>query len=138
MARDLLMDACREWFAGKDIQRKGNDKMNRNETEQAQGTGEVTLEGWRAERRQMEAEMAADSAQLKAAMEEALANDELPPEMKKVIRESGTKLLALDDWLREMYDSAEDTIRRCDEMIAKVDALEARRGGKAKKSKGKV
>ena len=71
-------------------------------------------------------------------MEEALANDELPPEMKKVIRESGTKLLALDDWLREMYDSAEDTIRRCDEMIAKVDALEARRGGNAKKSKGKV
>ena len=107
--------------------------MINEETEQAQGADEITLESWREERRDMEARMAADSAQLKAAMEEALANDELPPEMKKVIRESGTKLLALDDWLREMYDSAEDTIRRCDEMIAKVDALEARRGGKAKK-----
>ena len=135
LARDLLMDACREWFAGKDIQRKGNDKMNRNETEQAQGTGEVTLEGWRAERRQMEAEMAADSAQLKAAMEEALANDDLPPEMKKVIRESGTKLLELDDWLREMYDSAEETIKRCDEMIAKADALEAQGSGRPKTTK---
>ena len=104
----------------------------------AKETGEYTFESWRAERNKLETEMATDSAQLKAAMEEALANDELPPEMKKVIRESGTKLLALDDWLREMYDSAEDTIRRCDEMIAKVDALEARRGGNAKKSKGKV
>ena len=93
----------------------------------AKETGEYTLESWRAERNKLETEMVTDSAQLKAAMEEALANDELPPEMKKVIRESGTKLLALDDWLREMYDSTEETIKRCDEMIAKVDALEARR-----------
>ena len=106
--------------------------------EQAKDSSEITLESWRAERNKLETEMATDSAQLKAAMEEALANDELPPEMKKVIRESGTKLLELDDWLREMYDSAEDTIKHCDEMIAKVDALEARRGGNAKKSKGKV
>ena len=96
-------------------------------TGQAKGADDITLEGWRAERREMEAEMAADNAQLKAAMEEALANDDLPAEMKKVIRESGTKLLELDDWLREMYDSTEETIKRCDEMIAKVDALEARR-----------
>ena len=81
----------------------------------------------------MESEMAADSAQLKAAMEEALANDDLPPEMRKIIRESGTKLLEADEWLREMYDSAEETIKRCDEMIEQVDALEARRGGKEKK-----
>ena len=124
----------------KTTQRKGIDDMNTKKREEkpAKETGEYTLESWRAERNKLETEMVTDSAQLKAAMEEALANDELPPEMKKVIRESGTKLLALDDWLREMYDSAEDTIRRCDEMIAKVDALEARRGGKAKKSKGKV
>ena len=104
----------------------------------AKETGEYTLEGWRAERRQMEAEMAADSAQLKAAMEEALANDDLPPEMKKVIRESGSKLLEADEWLREMYDSTEDTIKHCDEMIAQVDALETRRGGKAKKQEGEA
>ena len=122
------------------VQRKGKDEMKtkKQKLKRTKESDELTLESWRTERRQMESEMAADSAQLKAAMEEALANDELPPEMKKVIRESGTKLLALDDWLREMYDSAEDTIRRCDEMIAKVDALEARRGGKAKKSKGRV
>ena len=105
--------------------------------EQAKESGELTLEGWRAERRQMEAEMAADSAQLKAAMEEALANDDLPPEMKKVIRESGAKLLEADEWLREMYDSTEETIKRCDELIAKADALEARRGN-AKKQEGEA
>ena len=102
-------------------------KTEKIEAEQARETGEYTLESWRAERQKFEAQMAADNAQLKAAMEEALANDDLPAEMKKVIRESGTKLLELDDWLREMYDSTEETIKRCDEMIAKVDALEARR-----------
>ena len=107
-------------------------KKEKTEAEQAQDTDEYTLESWQAERQKLEAEMAADSAQLKAAMEEALANDDLPPEMKKIIRESGSKLLEADEWLREMYDSAEDTIKRCDELIAKVDALEARRG-KAKK-----
>ena len=100
--------------------------------EHAKESNEFTLENWQAERQKLEAQMAADSAQLKAAMEEALANDDLPPEMKKVIRESGTKLLEADDWLREMYDSTEETIRHCDELFAKADALEAQRG-KAKK-----
>ena len=112
-------------------------KTEKIEAEQARETGEYTLESWRAERQKFEAQMAADNAQLKAAMEEALANDDLPAEMKKVIRESGTKLLELDDWLREMYDSTEETIKRCDEMIAKVDALEARRG-KAKKKESEA
>ena len=100
--------------------------------EHAKESNEFTLENWQAERQKLEEQMAADSAQLKAAMEEALANDDLPPEMKKVIRESGTKLLEADDWLREMYDSTEETIRHCDELIAKADAMEARHG-KAKK-----
>ena len=108
-------------------------KAEKIEADQAEERDEYTLESWQAERQKLEAEMAADSAQLKAAMEEALANDDLPPEMRKIIRESGTKLLEADEWLREMYDSTEDTIKRCDEMIAQVDALEARRGGKAKK-----
>ena len=108
-------------------------KTEKIEAEQAQETDEYTLESWQAERQKLEAEMAADSAQLKAAMEEALANDDLPSEMKKIIRESGSKLLEADEWLREMYDSTEDTIKRCDELIAKVDALEVRRGGKSKK-----
>ena len=105
--------------------------------EQANENGELTLESWRAERQKLEAQMAADSAQLKAAMEEALANDDLPLDMKKVIRESGTKLLKADDWLREMYDSTEETIKRCDELIAKADALEARHG-KAKKKESEA
>ena len=105
--------------------------------EQANENGELTLESWRAERQKLEAQMAADSAQLKAAMEEALANDDLPLEMKKVIRESGAKLLEADDWLREMYDSTEETIKRCDELIAKADALEARHG-KAKKKESEA
>ena len=98
-------------------------KTEKNEVERTTENDEYTLESWQAERQKLEAVMAADSALLSAALEEALANDDLPPEMKKVIRESGTKLLGLDDWLREMYDSAEDAIKRCDEMIAKVDAL---------------
>ena len=112
-------------------------KTKKKKAERAKGGDELTLESWRAERQQMEAEMAADSAQLKAAMEEALANDELPPEMRKVIRESGAKMLEADKWLREMYDFTEETIKRCDEMIAKVDAFEARRG-KAKKQESEV
>ena len=112
-------------------------KTEKIEVEQAKETGEYTLESWRAERQKLEAEMAADSAQLKAAMEEALANDDLPSEMKKIIRESGSKLLEADEWLHEMYDSTEDTIKRCDEMIAQVDALEAWRG-KAKKQEGEA
>ena len=130
------MDACCVLIAGKYIQRKGKDEMKteKNEAERATETDEYTLQNWQAERQKLEAQMAADSAQLKAAMEEALANDDLPAEMRKVIRESGTKLLELDDWLHEMYDSAEDTIKRCDELIAKVDALEARRGDKAEKN----
>ena len=107
-------------------------KMINEETEQAQGADEITLESWREERRDMEVKMAADSAQLKAAMEEALARDDLPPEMKDIIRESGTKLLEADEWLREMYDSAEDTIKRCDELIAKVE------GGKVQNKEGEA
>ena len=105
--------------------------------EQAKENGALTLESWQSERQKLEAQMAADSAQLKAAMEEALANDDLPLEMKKVIRESGAKLLEADDWLREMYDSTEETIKRCDELIAKADALEARHG-KAKKKESEA
>ena len=143
MARDLLIGGVpREWrwrATGKmpvvPVQRKGKDEMKtkKQKLKRTKESDELTLESWRAERRQMESEMAADSAQLKAAMEEALANDDLPPEMRKIIRESGTKLLEADEWLREMYDSTEDTIKRCDELIAKVDALEVRRGGKSKK-----
>ena len=115
-------------------------KTKRQRPRQAAETDEVTLESWRAERRQMEQEMAADSANLKAAMEEALADDDLPLEMKKVIRESGRKLLGADKWLREMYDWTEDTIKRCDELIAKVDAAKPRprQVGKAKKRESEV
>ncbi len=113
-------------------------KTEKTEADQAKETDEYALESWQAERQKLEAGMAADSAELRAAMEEALANDDLPPEMKKIIRESGSKLLEAGEWLREMYDSAEDTIKRCDELIAKADALESRRGGKAGKSESEA
>ena len=110
-------------------------KTKKRKAEQAKETDEYTLESWQAERQKLEAQMAVDSAQLKAAMEEALANDDLPSEMKKIIRESGSKLLEADEWLREMYDSAEETIKRCDEMIAKTAALEAQSSGQPKTTK---
>lgn len=99
-------------------------KTKTKKTRQADGADEYTLEGWLAERRRLEAEMAADSAALKSAMDEALARDDLPPEMKAVIQASGTKLLELDEWLHEMHDWTEDTIRQCDEMIARIDATD--------------
>ena len=46
--------------------------------EHAKESNEFTLESWQSERQKLEAQMATDSAQLKAAMEEALANDDLP------------------------------------------------------------
>lgn len=121
------------------VQRKGKDEMKAEkvEAEQVKETDEYTLQSWRAERQRLESEMAVDSARLRSAMEEALANDELPPEMRKIIREYGTKLLEADEWLREMYDSTEETIKRCDELIAKADALEARHG-KAKKKESEA
>ena len=67
-----------------------------------------------------------------------IGDAELPGLQKKIIRESGSRLLEADEWLREMYDSTEDTIKHCDEMIAQVDALETRRGGKAKKQEGEA
>ena len=112
-------------------------KAKKRKVERVKETDEVTLESWRAERQKLEAEMAADSAQLKTAMEEALADDDLPSEMKDVIRKVGTKMLEADSWLREMYDSTEETIKRCDELIARADALEARRG-KARKQESEA
>ena len=46
-------------------------KKEKTEAEQAKETDEYTLESWQAERQKLEAQMAVDSAQLKAAMEEA-------------------------------------------------------------------
>jgi len=103
--------------------------MNTKElnTEQTKESDELTLEDWREERRKMEEQMAADSAELKAAMDDALANDDLPPEMKAVIQETGIKMLEADEWLHEMYDSTEETIKRCDELIEKVNSMEKQR-----------
>ena len=89
--------------------------------------------------RQMERDIIAEIARNEAPQVVSLGGGALnQPENLKVIRESGTKLLEADEWLREMYNSTEENIKRCDEMIAKVNALEARRGGKAKKQEGEA
>lgn len=94
-------------------------------------TDEVTLESWKAECKQMEEEMARDSAELRTIIAEAQADESLDPEMKKIILETGEKMLGADGWLKGIYAFTTDVIAHCDEMMAKVDAIE-----KNNKSKG--
>ena len=95
-------------------------------------TDEVTLESWEKECAQMEAEMEKDSAELRAILDEARNNPEIDPEMKRVMLETGEKLLGADGWLRDIYKSTTDVIRHCDEVIAKCDAIDKK--AKAKKT----
>ena len=95
-------------------------------------TDEVTLESWEKECAQMEAEMEKDSAELRAILDEARNNPEIDPEMKRVMLETGEKLLGADGWLRDIYKSTTDVIKHCDEVIAKCDAIDKK--SKAKKT----
>ena len=66
------------------------------EVVEAEFDDEVTLESWEKECAQMEAEMEKDSAELRAILDEARNNPEIDPEMKRVMLETGEKLLGAD------------------------------------------
>ena len=63
---------------------------------------EVTLESWKKECAQMEAEMEKDSAELRAILDEARNDPDLDPEMKRIMLETGEKMLGADGWLRDV------------------------------------
>ena len=94
-------------------------------------TDEVTLESWKKERAQMEAEMEKDSAELRAILDEARNDPDLDPEMKRIMLETGEKMLGADGWLRDVNKFTTDVIKHCDEVIAKCDAIDKK--AKAKK-----
>ena len=85
---------------------------------------EVTLESWKKECAQMEAEMEKDSAELRAILDEAKNDPDLDPEMKRIMLETGEKMLGADGWLRDINKFTTDVIRHCDEVIAKCDAID--------------
>lgn len=95
-------------------------------------TDEVTLESWKKECAQMEAEMEKDSAELRAILDEARNDPDLDPEMKRIMLETGEKMLGADGWLRDVNKFTTDVIKHCDEVIAKCDAIDKK--AKAKKT----
>ena len=93
---------------------------------------EVTLESWKKECAQMEAEMEKDSAELRAILDEARNDPDLDPEMKRIMLETGEKMLGAAGWLKDVNKFTTDVIRHCDEVIAKCDAIDKK--AKAKKT----
>ena len=85
---------------------------------------EVTLEYWKKECAQMEAEMEKDSAELRAILDEARNDPDLDPEMKRIMLETGEKMLGADGWLKDVNKFTTDVIKHCDEVIAKCDAID--------------
>ena len=93
---------------------------------------EVTLESWKKECAEMEAEMEKDSAELRATLEQVRNDPELDPEMKRIMLKTVEEMLGADGRLRDFNKVATDVIKRCDEVIAKCDAIEKK--AKAKKT----
>ena len=85
---------------------------------------EITLESWKAECAELEAQMKRDSDELRNALDEFRNNPDIDPEMKKVALEAGERMLEADTWLHEMNEFTTDVVARCDRMIAKCEELE--------------
>ena len=99
---------------------------------------EYTLENWKKECAEMEAEMKRDSDELRETLEEVRNNDDLDPEMKRIMLETGEKLLGADGFLKDLNKFTTSVVAHCDEVIAKCNAIEAKNAAKEKtKSKKK-
>ena len=93
---------------------------------------EYTLENWKKECAEMEAEMKRDSDELRETLEEVRNNDELDPEMKRIMLETGEKLLGADGFLKDLNKFTTSVVAHCDEVIAKCNAIEAKNAAKEK------
>lgn len=85
---------------------------------------EITLESWKSECAELEAQMKEDSDELRRALDEFRDNPDIDPEMKKVALEAGERMLEADTWLHEMNEFTTDVVAKCDRMIAKCKELE--------------
>ena len=85
---------------------------------------EITLESWKTECAEMEAQMKRDSDELRSALDAFKNNPDIDPEMKKVALEAGERMLEADTWLHEMNEFTTDVVAKCDQMIAKCEELE--------------
>lgn len=85
---------------------------------------EITLEAWKAECAELEAQMKKDSDELRSALDAFKNNPDIDPEMKEVALEAGERMLEADTWLHEMNEFTTDVVARCDRMIAKCKELE--------------
>jgi len=98
---------------------------------------ELTLESWEAECRQMEEETAQSSAEIRKIMADIRADDDMDPEVRKVMLEVGESILGMDRQVKEMNATASELIAQCDAMIAKADRLERKAKRKKTTRKGK-
>ena len=94
------------------------------EVVEAEFDEEVTLESWEKECARMEAEMEKDDAELRAILDETRNDPDLDPEMKRIMLETGERVLGTGDWIRDINKCTTDVIRHCDEVIAKCDAID--------------
>lgn len=86
---------------------------------------EYTLESWKRDCEEMEAEMAKESAELRETLDNVRNDEELDPEIKKYMLEVGEKMLDSDGFLKELNKFTTGVIARCDEVIARCNAIDS-------------
>ena len=98
---------------------------------------ELSLESWRKECAEMEAESDREDAELRKQMEEIEANAEIDPEVKQAMLEVGEKVLGMGEWLKDFNARTTDMIAHCDEIIAKCEATDRKPRGRQGKGRRK-
>lgn len=96
----------------------------RNDENPDVSADEFSLADWEKECREMEAETEESNAEIRQIMEQIKADDEMDPEVRKAMLETGEKVLGMDRWVKEFNATTSDIIARCDAFIAKAERLE--------------
>lgn len=97
----------------------------------------LSLESWRKECAEMEAESDREDAELRKQMEEIEANAEMDPEVKQAMLEVGEKVLGMGEWLKDFNASTTEMIAHCDEIIAKCESADRKPKGRMGKGRRK-
>ena len=98
---------------------------------------ELSLESWKMECAEMEAESDREDAELRKQMEEIEANAEMDPEVKQAMLEVGKKVLGMGEWFKDFNARTTDMIAHCDEIIAKCEATDRKPRGRQGKGRRK-
>lgn len=94
---------------------------------------EFSLADWKKECREMEAETEESNAEIRQIMEQIKADDEMDPEVRKAMLDTGEKILGMDRWMKEFNATTSDIIAQCDAFIAKAERLEKKAANRKKK-----